>query len=448
MYFGYVLVMKYNAKLYQILTKKSYEELMESAARPASALMSEKDPDGNASIVSMHTVRSFAWPSTFRAGVLKLLRNPSSWVDTAGVGIVSKISGDVNDTFRTIDKDNDGCLSKEEMERLFMELDCPISEEELNEVMNILDIDKDGKISKWEFTKWYIKSEERVRSRLRHIFDMFDDNNSGTIERSELKHVLEQLEPNITDNDVAAALKEMYQEGSTEEITFKEFSDWYKKSILYDKHQEVLESAEEGLSLAPPLGEGCWAVFFWAFSFPIVLTLKFTVPDVRKPGMGKFCYASFVLSIGWIGVYSYFMVEWAGIIGRTIGIPDVVMGLTFLAAGTSVPDLLSSVIVAKRGEGDMAVSSSVGSNIFDILVGLPFPWLCFTLWNNGKDFVTVEAKGLAISIVILLVMVIAIVLTIHCSGWKLTKKVAFVMFVLYFAFLAQSIVQELPLTVC
>lgn len=45
------------------------------------------------------------------------------------------------------------------------------------------------------------------------------------------------------------------------------------------------------------------------------------------------------------------------------------MGLTFLAAGTSVPDLITSVIVAKQGHGDMAVSSSIGSNIFDVCVG-------------------------------------------------------------------------------
>lgn len=45
------------------------------------------------------------------------------------------------------------------------------------------------------------------------------------------------------------------------------------------------------------------------------------------------------------------------------------MGLTFLAAGTSIPDLITSVIVARKGLGDMAVSSSVGSNIFDICVG-------------------------------------------------------------------------------
>jgi Ca2+/Na+ antiporter len=46
-----------------------------------------------------------------------------------------------------------------------------------------------------------------------------------------------------------------------------------------------------------------------------------------------------------------------------------VLGLTIIAAGTSIPDLITSVIVAKKGFGDMAVSSSVGSNIFDITVG-------------------------------------------------------------------------------
>ena len=67
----------------------------------------------------------------------------------------------------------------------------------------------------------------------------------------------------------------------------------------------------------------------------------------------------------------------------------VLMGLTFLAAGTSVPDLLRSVIVARIGEGDMAVSRSNGSNIFNITVGLPLPWLLFCLFGNSDGFVSV-----------------------------------------------------------
>lgn len=56
-------------------------------------------------------------------------------------------------------------------------------------------------------------------------------------------------------------------------------------------------------------------------------------------------------------------------VGETFWITEEIMGLTILAAGTSIPDLITSVIVARKGLGDMAVSSSVGSNIFDITVG-------------------------------------------------------------------------------
>ena len=66
------------------------------------------------------------------------------------------------------------------------------------------------------------------------------------------------------------------------------------------------------------------------------------------------------MSIVWIMVFSYLMVWWATVVGKTVGISDAVMGLTFLAAGTSVPDLITSVLVARQGHGDMAVSSSIG----------------------------------------------------------------------------------------
>lgn len=114
---------------------------------------------------------------------------------------------------------------------------------------------------------------------------------------------------------------------------------------------------------------------------PILFALAWTVPDVRKEGKADFWWLSFLLSIMWIGVSSYLMVWWATVVGSVVGMPDEVMGYTFLAAGTSVPDLMSSVIVAKQGLGDMAVSSSIGSNIFDITFGLPLPWFIWILAN-------------------------------------------------------------------
>jgi Ca2+/Na+ antiporter len=63
------------------------------------------------------------------------------------------------------------------------------------------------------------------------------------------------------------------------------------------------------------------------------------------------------------------------LIGYTFKIPDSVMGLTFLAIGTSVPEVFSSLIVSRQGKGSMAVSNSIGSNTFDILVSILYSFL-------------------------------------------------------------------------
>ena len=59
------------------------------------------------------------------------------------------------------------------------------------------------------------------------------------------------------------------------------------------------------------------------------------------------------------------MVWMAEVIGLLIGLSTAIMGLTFLAAGTSIPDLITSVIVARKGFGDMAVSSSIGECVYN-----------------------------------------------------------------------------------
>lgn len=81
------------------------------------------------------------------------------------------------------------------------------------------------------------------------------------------------------------------------------------------------------------------------------------------------------------------------IIGATLGIPDTVMGMTFVAAGVSIPDALSSIAVIKEGYGDMAVSNAVGSNVFDILVCLGLPWFIQTGILHPGLSVNVISKG-------------------------------------------------------
>merc|ERR1740138_859286 len=106
-------------------------------------------------------------------------------------------------------------------------------------------------------------------------------------------------------------------------------------------------------------------------SLPVYVPIYYTLP---KPCERHFL-VTFGFSLLWIAGFSFLLVWWVDTIGRVLGISEVIMGFTFLAAGTSIPDAVSSMAVAKAGEGDMAVSSSIGSNIFDILVGLPIPWI-------------------------------------------------------------------------
>ncbi|XP_067837571.1 sodium/potassium/calcium exchanger 3-like, partial [Heptranchias perlo] len=120
-------------------------------------------------------------------------------------------------------------------------------------------------------------------------------------------------------------------------------------------------------------------VIKWLISWPLGTLLYYTVPNCVQPRWEKWFMATFIFSTLWIGLFSYIMVWMVTIIGYSLEIPDVIMGITFLAAGTSVPDCMASLIVARQGMGDMAVSNSIGSNVFDILVGLGAPWMLKTL---------------------------------------------------------------------
>ncbi len=97
----------------------------------------------------------------------------------------------------------------------------------------------------------------------------------------------------------------------------------------------------------------------------------------------KHYWSVFFISIASIAVLSWVLVESAVFIADFFNIPSVIIGLTILAAGTSIPDLISSIVVAKQGRGGMAISNAIGSNIFDILIGLGLPWVLL-LSISGK----------------------------------------------------------------
>lgn len=190
--------------------------------------------------------------------------------------------------------------------------------------------------------------------------------------------------------------------------------------------------------------EGRFNQVLWALSLPIYVMIYFTLPWPSKGS--KFFLVTFGLSLLWIGSLTFLLVWLTDTVATVIGIPTIVSSVTFLAAATSIPDAVSSMAVARKGQADMAVSSSVGSNIFDILVGLPVPWLikCAIEANNSEfEGVTIKSPYLMFYTCLLLFMVFGTVCSIRVSGWKLQKTLGACMAVLYFVFIVTTVSVEL-----
>lgn len=202
-----------------------------------------------------------------------------------------------------------------------------------------------------------------------------------------------------------------------------------------EKEEEPEEPYEDYVRAGP--GEGAVSKVMWALSLPLMIPMWITIPDPQDKAREKYFPIAFLVSILWIAIFSYFMVWWATVAGVTLGISDAVMGLTFLAAGTSVPDLITSVLVAKEGKGDMAVSSSIGSNLFDVTVGLPVPWLLYTIiFGRAME---VNSVGIGCSIGMLFVMLLLVFCSIIVFKWEMTKPMGGIMLVLYVIFVIVSL---------
>jgi cation:H+ antiporter len=92
-------------------------------------------------------------------------------------------------------------------------------------------------------------------------------------------------------------------------------------------------------------------------------------PPAAGGGAGRVAWQVLLAAAGLalLVVGSRWLVDGAVLAARSAGVSDIVIGLTLVAAGTSLPEVATSVIAAFRNERDIAVGNVVGSNIFNIL---------------------------------------------------------------------------------
>lgn len=409
----------------------------------------------------------FQKPSRFRVAVVQLLAQNKHFLENTDNIAGTFRNGNVKEKFVVFDKDNTGFIEESDVPALLESLGCLPDSRNIKLALDNVHRRCDGKISFEEFIRWYKASEARVEAEARRIFERFG---SGTeqadvveILRS-LGHIVSDVEADrfyqqIMNGESDSMLEEPIPNSPTPRgidadsannlvsrgVSFPQFDKWYSKSVLCEERRRQNSQLGEGFSIDPPKEETWTSLFVYAFTYPACAVLYITMPDIRRPrnhGNMKIAILAFLLSLVWLLIFSCCLLDWATVVSNTLGIPAAVAGVTVLAAGTSVPDLLSSYVVAKHGEGDMAVSSSIGSNIFDILVGLPVPWLLFTISRQTQ--VKFQTNSLGSSTLLLVMMLLSVSLIVVIMKWRMTRSMGVLMMILYVIFVAQDILQQLP----
>jgi len=202
---------------------------------------------------------------------------------------------------------------------------------------------------------------------------------------------------------------------------------------------DVLEVHQSLIEL--PKGSTKVASMLHILTFPVKAIIHLLVPDVRNAGamsvILKAVVAAFA-SVGCLIVGSYAMVSTLEELAHILNVPESVVGATISAAGTSLPNYVSSSIAASLGLGNMAVSNLFGSNTFNILVGLGFPWLLYTT-IYGIDYSEIPAEGINVSMLAMIISHIVFTVTVLISRFELRLWHAYVYFTLYVVFIGYII---------
>ncbi len=126
-----------------------------------------------------------------------------------------------------------------------------------------------------------------------------------------------------------------------------------------------------------------------------------------------------------------FVVDGASAIAIKFGMSETLVGMTIVALGTSLPELVTSMIAAKKGESDLALGNAVGSNIFNIVFILGFSAVISPM--------TVDI--LAVIDTIAVIGASAIVLLFAATGKKISRAEGAIMLLVYFGYFAYMFIR-------
>ncbi len=136
-----------------------------------------------------------------------------------------------------------------------------------------------------------------------------------------------------------------------------------------------------------------------------------------------------VVGLGVLVVGSRWLVDGSTGLARAMGVSELVIGLTIVAAGTSLPEVMTSIVAARNGQRDIAVGNVVGSNLFNILGVLGLAGIV------APDGIPVATPALRFDVPVMIATAIAC-LPVFLRGHRIDRWEGVVFFGYYLAYTA------------
>ncbi|MGB0524390.1 MAG: calcium/sodium antiporter [Flammeovirgaceae bacterium] len=202
---------------------------------------------------------------------------------------------------------------------------------------------------------------------------------------------------------------------------------WWTKNVK-ENPKKVVVTEEEIAKIAAVQqpDRSKLKAFFKLLTFPVDKVLSWIPNAQERP---KWTLPVFILCLFIIGYSCYWLVLAAEAFAGHVGISEAVIALTVLAGGSSIPEMISSGVVARQGRGDMAIANAIGSNIFDILISLGLPVLIYTSLKGNLS----ETGGtdLSSSVSLLFGSLILVFLILLINKFKINRAIGITLIVIY-----------------
>lgn len=239
---------------------------------------------------------------------------------------------------------------------------------------------------------------------------------------------------------------------------------WFLFSAIYMLEKPEMDAENQGI-FAKLVHAYEWSIY--VLSLPLYFMMSLTIPECSRAAMEKYYVASFTLSITWIAALTIVMVVVVEKMGCILRLSVLLMGLLLVAAGTSIPDAMSSILVARDGFADMAVSNAIGSNIFDINLGLGLPFLIKAIWQSAigeeatvnlltelelEKYNLAKATGTYYMVphvqfgIILLGILVVTLVTFLIFNFQLSRTLGMALFSIYICFVIYGLIKEFVCT--